>query len=105
MGTDAALVCEIAYSGGTDRSWWFGSLPHEMKMPPAGLVVTGETRKEGEGSITVTSTNWARVVTLDAELDFSDNYFELLPGETRTITWKAETCHFEGKIKASCWNP
>lgn len=105
LGTDAALVCEIAYSGGTDRSWWFGNLPHEMKMPPAGLVVTGETRKEGEGSITVTSTHWARVVTLDAELDFSDNYFELLPGETRTITWKAESRHFEGKIKASCWNP
>jgi hypothetical protein len=43
-------------------------------------------------------------VTLDADVDFEDNYFELLPGETRTIKWKAKTTPFADEIKVSCWN-
>jgi beta-mannosidase len=64
-----------------------------------------ETRGEAEGRVTIHAENWARVVTLDADLDFSDNYFELLPGESRTITWQAPQRPFVGEIRVSCWNP
>jgi beta-mannosidase len=105
MGGDAALVCDLRHAGGVDRSWWFPGLPREMRVPSAGLRVVSETRGEGEGAVTLRTENWARVVTLDADADFSDNYFELLPGEVRTITWRAASRNFEGKIKVSCWNP
>ena len=104
MGADAALVCDLDCAAGRDRSWWFPGLPQEMKMPPAKLEVS-EQRGEGEGAITIHADNWARVVTLDADVDFSDNYFELLPGETRTITWKSPNRSFGGAIGVSCWNP
>lgn len=104
MGNDSALVCDLDSTVGHDRSWWFPGLPLEMKLPPAKLQVS-ELRGEGEGTITIHAKNWARVVTLDADVDFSDNYFELLPDETRTITWKAPNRSFAGKIVVSCWNP
>jgi beta-mannosidase len=103
LGDDAAVVCNLIYSGGVDRSWWFPGLPKEMHLPKARLTVS-ETRGDGEGSVTIGADHWARVVTLDADVDFSDNYFELLPGESRTITWKAARRPFTGEIGVSCWN-
>jgi hypothetical protein len=44
------------------------------------------------------------VVTLDADVDFSDNYFEMAPGETKTITWHSLGNAPPGEIKVSCWN-
>jgi beta-mannosidase len=104
LGTDAALVCNLSHPGGYDRSWWFPGLPKEMSLPAAKLHVM-ECRNESEGSVTIRSENWARVVSLDADLDFSDNYFDMLPGETRTIGWKALQRPFTGEIRVSCWNP
>jgi beta-mannosidase len=75
-----------------------------MHLPSAKLTVSQKCG-EDEGSVTIYSENWARVVTLDAAVDFSDNYFELMPGETRTITWKSPVRPFAGKIHVSCWNP
>jgi beta-mannosidase len=104
LGSDAALVCDLKSAEGHDRSWWFPGMPKDMRLPPARLHVT-ETRGEAEGRVTIHAENWARVVTLDADLDFSDNYFELLPGESRTITWQAPQRPFVGEIRVSCWNP
>jgi beta-mannosidase len=104
LGDDAALVCDLKYVGGSDCSWWFPGLPREMHLPSAKLTVSQKCG-EDEGSVTIYSENWARVVTLDAAVDFSDNYFELMPGETRTITWKSPVRPFAGKIHVSCWNP
>ena len=104
LGRDAALVCDLKSAAGTDRSWWFPGLPKDMQLPPAKLHVT-ETRGEAEGAVTIRAENWAHVVTLDTDLDFSDNYFELLPGESRTITWQSAQRPFAGEIRVSCWNP
>ena len=103
LGDDAAIVCDLKHSKGFDRSWWFPGLPKEMRLPKARLTVS-QSRGEDEGSVTIRTDHWARVVTLDADLDFSDNYFELLPGESRTITWKAAKRPFAGEIGVSCWN-
>ena len=103
LGNDAVLVCKINYNKGSDRSFWTLGLPQDIKYPKATLKVT-EKRNGDEGEVTISTDNWARVVTLNADVDFEDNYFELLPGETRTIKWKSSLHPFSNKIKVSCWN-
>ncbi len=103
LGKNSVLVCEISYENGFDRSYWTPGLPQDIKYPKANLKVT-QQHGNTEGVVTITTDKWARVVTLDADLDFEDNYFEMLPGETRTIKWKSRAVPFNGKIDVSCWN-
>ena len=56
------------------------------------------------GWITVAAPTYARVVSFDADLDYDDNYFDLLPGEERTIRWSAPFEPFEGEVPVTCWN-
>ena len=102
LGRDAVLVCTIRYDNGSDRSYWTPGLPQDVNYPRAKLQVTQKQDARG-GEVTISTDNWARVVTLDADADFADNYFELLPGETRTI-WTPREVPFAGKIQVSCWN-
>ncbi len=101
-GKNAIIVCDIVYENGSDRSWWSDGLPREMPLKKANLIVTRKGTKY-EGEVTIHTDNWARVVTLDADVDFSDNYFEMLPGETKFIKWKSLQ-PFSGDIKIDCWN-
>jgi beta-mannosidase len=103
LRNDAVLVCTINYNKGSDRSYWTPGLPQDIKYPKATLKVT-QKKENNEGEATIHTDNWARVVTLDAEVDFEDNYFEMLPGETRTIKWKSKVNPFTGQINVSCWN-
>lgn len=65
----------------------------DMRYPPANL----EIRRSGEQhTITIATDRLARFVTIDIpqeEVVCSDNYFDLLPGETKTI----ELRHLSGK--------
>jgi hypothetical protein len=56
------------------------------------------------GGLEVTADQYARVVQFEANADFSDNYFDLLPGETRQVTWNSPAGDPIEKIKVSCWN-
>ncbi len=104
LGKDAVLVCEINYKDGYDRSYWTPGLPQDVFYPKNTLKT--EIKNNGsEGTITLKTKTWARVVNLDAEgVDFEDNFFEMLPGEKRTIKWKSHTGEFKGEIKVSSWN-
>ncbi|MEN8157758.1 MAG: glycoside hydrolase family 2 protein [Bacteroidota bacterium] len=104
LGNDAVLVCEIQYENGYDRSYWTAGLPQNVVYPKNELKV--HIKNSGsEGTITIKSENWARVVNLDAEgVDFEDNFFEMLPGEKRTISWKSHLGELSGDIKVSSWN-
>jgi len=105
LGDNAVLVCEISYDKGFDRSYWTAGLPKDTKYPKTTLKIS-QKRESNKGEITIKSDKWARVITLsaDADLDFEDNYFELLPGETRVINWKSRDCPFSGQISVTCWN-
>jgi len=103
IGIDSVLVCDLESDGGGDRAFHYGGLQNAMSLPPATLNVAREGNGL-EGRIVVSTDNYARVVTLDADLDFSDNYFEMLPGEARTIEWSSPSGRFEGKIPVICWN-
>ncbi len=103
VGNNAVLVCEVSSIAGIDRSYWFPARPQDVNYEPVSLKVS-QTKDYNSGSVSITADQWAHVVTLEADVDFEDNYFELLPGESRTIKWKARTAPFAGDIKVSCWN-
>lgn len=103
LGTKALLICRFTSDGITDRSYWTPCLPYEVEYPDVQLRVT-EQRDGDSGSVTIHADKWARVVTLDADLDFEDNYFEMIPGETRTIRWKSRNGVFSDDIKVTAWN-
>ena len=103
LGNEAVFVCNVRSDGGDDRAWYFSGLPHEMRLPAASLRVT--LRNEGtRGSATIQADAYARVVTLENDVDFADNYFDLLPGETRTVEWTSAVGPQTEPIVVTCWN-
>jgi beta-mannosidase len=100
---DGTLVCDVFAKGHADRTCYHLGMPAEMDLPPATLLVR-QTSNGDTGSVTVCTDHYARVVTLEADLDFSDNYFDLLPGECRVIAWSSPKGAFEGPIPVTCWN-
>ena len=104
LGNDAVLVCEINYENGYDRSYWTPALPKDVVYPQNELKVK-ISNKGTEGLITISTKYWARVVNMDAEgIDFEDNFFEMLPGEKRSIKWKSHAGELTDDIKVSSWN-
>ncbi|MBR3597448.1 MAG: hypothetical protein IKL47_10790 [Clostridia bacterium] len=82
---DAIVICDAYYKNGHDRSFYKdGTLP---LVPCNSLTVTEKT----ENSITVYSDKYTHAVELEGEFIFSDNYFSLLPGETRKIFFRPAT--------------
>ena len=104
-GTDSVIVADLACPGGMDRSWYFNGFPKDMAIPPAHLEVSDRQREGDHGSLTIHTETYARAVTLEADAVYSDNYFEMMPGETKTITWHASAgTPPAGDIPVSCWN-
>jgi len=104
ISNDAVLVCEINYDKGFDRSYWTPGLPKDIIYPKNELIVQRKNNGEN-GTVTIKSPKWGRVVTLYADgVDFTDNYFEMLPGEKRIIKWKSHKGEFKGNIKVTNWN-
>ncbi|MCE5197718.1 MAG: sugar-binding domain-containing protein [Armatimonadota bacterium] len=104
LDLNSVLVCDLTCDAGTDRAFYYVGMPYQMNPPAAKLQVNREDGS-GSGKITISSDTYGRVVTLDADLDFSDNYFELLPGEKKVVTWSDPLGSKESpEIGVSCWN-
>ncbi len=103
VGSEKMAVLEITTDRNvTDRSYWTAEVPQAVKYPAAQLRIVPTGLGSTSGEVTVATDNWARVVTLDADADFEDNYFELQPGQSRTIKWhSAEPI---SQIGVSAWN-
>ena len=75
------LICDAVCGERFDRAFYReGILPI---VPCEGLAVTRE-----EGRITVTAQSYVHAVELEGEFVFEDNYFSLLPGESRTVAYR-----------------
>ncbi len=103
LDKDSVLVAEIAHDGGADRAMFYLGMPCEMAPLPVRLKVAQEGTG-AEGRIVISANGYARVVSLDADLDFSDNYFDLLPGERKTVAWRSPDGKPAGAIPVTCWN-
>jgi beta-mannosidase len=96
LSQDEVFICDLqTEQHDSDRAWYFEGLPKDMTPPMTELEV-----QYGHGEVTIQSKNYARVVTLAGDVVFGDNYFEMLPGECRTI----QHSHPEKKVSVSCWN-
>ena len=65
--------------------------PRDLNLPRPAIDL--EVEKQGSGAvISVSSANLAKNIYFTTGVDgfFSDNYFDLLPGETRTVTFEPE---------------
>jgi len=103
LGLDVVLMADMKSGKQSDRAWYYEGLPYQMNPPPVELTVPSNTRKGKGGAFVVQADCYARVVTLEADLDFSDNYFDLLPGEQRRIEWRGKHTEIE-PIIIRCWN-
>ena len=104
LSNDAVLICEINYENRFDRSYWTAGLPQDVKYPKNELIVK-MTNSGATGTVSIKSNKWGRVVNLYADgVDFDDNYFDMLPGEERTIKWKTHSGPLKEEIKVKSWN-
>ena len=76
------VVCDICYDGGTDRCFYKKG---DLKLESNDKFVVAS---RDENSITITASGYVHAVELDGEYIFSDNYFTMLNGETRTISFE-----------------
>lgn len=88
------LSCELQAGGTTlSTNTHYFALPKEMALPKAGIATTWQQASDSTYQVTLKSKTLAREVNLSlAEGDgfFGDNYFDLLPGETKVLTFKSE---------------
>lgn len=76
------VVCDICHDGGTDRCFYKKG---DLKIDSSDKVIVAS---RDENSITITASGYVHAVELDGEYIFSDNYFTMLNGETRTISFE-----------------
>ena len=78
----ATLICDTTFAHGQDRAFYQeGAL---SIIPCPAPKMTAQT----ESSVTLTAKNYTHIVELEGEFIFTDNYFSMLPGETRTIQFR-----------------
>ena len=79
----AMLICDVTSNGEfLDRAFYKkGTLP----IVPTDAV---KVVSRDENTVTVTADKYVHAVELEGEFVFDDNYFSLLPGEQRTVTFR-----------------
>jgi beta-mannosidase len=84
------LVAELTAGGGlVSRNLFYFQKTRDLALPSPDLAVAVTPHRIG-ATVKVTARRFARAVWLstpDGEGAFSDNFFDLLPGETATVEW------------------
>ena len=92
IGEGEFIVAELKADGKTYRTFYReGKLPI---VPTNGAKITEQT----ENSITVTADSYIHAVEFEGEYIFEDNYFSMLPGESRKITFRKAREHQNDNI-------
>ncbi|MDG0810649.1 glycoside hydrolase family 2 protein [Cohnella rhizosphaerae] len=89
----------------SDSSVFFDVLPKELVCPPAKLEVECVRHDATSGRLIIRTDVYARVVTIENELLLEDNYFDLMPGETKEVAYRTMTgVEWTGMPVVTCWN-
>lgn len=80
LNKNTIVVCDIDGNFENSRAYYYPELPLEMPLEKANV-----TMEQNGNEIKVTTDKYARIVEFYGNGLFSDNYFDLLPGETKTI--------------------
>lgn len=76
------LICDAISGDLRDRAFYLGG---KLPIVPTDAV---EVVSRDDSSITVTASSYVHAVELEGQYIFEDNFFSLLPGETRTVTFR-----------------
>ena len=101
MGKDSILVADIKGSFGSDRAFYFDGIPSEMEINPVKLNVKHNI---SACAFTVSANGYARAVTFEGEIYMEDCFFDLLPGETKTVKYECLNGSRAEEIKVYCQN-
>ena len=87
------LSCELLADGQTlSTNTHYFALPKEMALPKAAVTATWQPATDSTYRVTLKSNALAREVWLslrEGDGFFEDNFFDLLPGQTKTLTFKS----------------
>ncbi|RED54416.1 beta-mannosidase [Cohnella lupini] len=89
LDSGSVLVMDIAGPFGEDRYIHNAGIPADLDLQPSGARIESRTEGPDGGSLIVAADRYAKAVLLHGEYVFSDNYFDLLPGERRTIDYRS----------------
>jgi len=82
LDKNVIIVCDIEGDFKPSRAYYYGEMPLEMPLEKANVTI-----ERIGNEIKVTSDKYARVVELYGNGSFSDNYFDLLPNEEKTVSF------------------
>lgn len=96
------IVCEIKGDFEDDRAYYYATEPKRMEFGKTELLysVTGDE----EGEITIKSSDYARIVIIEGDIVLSDNFFDMMPGEEKTITYRCKNGFKAADAKIYCYN-
>lgn len=84
LDKSALVVCDISYSGGKDRCFYKDGALNIVSADERVSVIY-----RTENSVTVKANGYVHALELEGELIFDDNYFSMLDGEVRTVSFRA----------------
>ncbi len=89
---DRFLFVKLEDKKDKEERFLFLRRPNEEKVEKSGIKIVNIEKKKQAFEITLSTINPAFFVVLDSALSghFSDNYFAILPGENKTISFKPE---------------
>ena len=97
------LVVDLEAGGKrVSRNLVFFDVTHSLKLPLRPKIDVNFSQTGGEYTITLRTSELARNVYIsfgDLDVESSDNYFDLLPGEAMTVTLKSSAAI--GQLKSS----
>lgn len=85
----SGIVAKLFKDGEEISRKTFLFMPEKDLMLPKTKLTKNVTVKDDELSVTVTADKFARIVCVSSDVSmehFSDNYFDILPGESKTVT-------------------
>ena len=80
---DLVPIIDVDLEGYTDRAFYNHGKPLLASCPEELTVVSFE-----EDSVTLKANSYLHVVELEGDCIFSEDYFSMMPGEEKTVTWK-----------------
>lgn len=80
---DKLIICDVAYSDGADRCFYKDGA---LNMAPCDKDVC--VAFKGNNEVTLKASKYVHAVELEGECIFEDNYFSLLEGEVRTVSYR-----------------
>jgi beta-mannosidase len=99
------LVVDLEAGGKrVSRNLVFFDVTHSLKLPPRPKIDVDLSQTGGDYTITLRTSELARNVYIsfgDLDVESSDNYFDLLPGEAMTVTLKSSAAidHLKSSLK------